>query len=109
MITAKFVKKVNSMRGDARLYKLSEEVEYGFREKKFTKYVVVSAIGMAFDTGRSETFIFPADSKGEIIDWGEMNGSQSGVEDHELVLKAAGYEVIAARKHKTVGYFPFVE
>jgi hypothetical protein len=88
MITVKFVKEVWSGR---RLYKLSESVETETGET--TEYVVISAISRAFDTGRPETFIFPANRKGEITDWQEMKGSIQGVQDFDVAIRNAGWSV----------------
>lgn len=41
-----------------------------------------------------ETFLFPADGKGNITSWGELDGSFRGAIDHEQALRNAGYVVI---------------
>lgn len=81
---AKFVKHIESMRGAAHLYELSEPLEEH-------QYVVVSAVNVPF--GGPETYIFPADREGNIINWGELDGSFKGALDHSRALKNAGYEV----------------
>jgi hypothetical protein len=43
---------------------------------------------------RSETFIFPANKKGEVIDWLELPGSQMDATSHQKVLEDAGYVVV---------------
>ncbi len=59
-------------------------------------YIIISAS----DTTKSpfdkvyETYLFSADSSGEIIDWTELRGSQSGVYSHEKVLTDIGYRLI---------------
>jgi hypothetical protein len=85
-MNAKFVKKLDGFRGDARLYSLSKPLS-GF------PHVVVSAVGSAFDTGMSETYIFGASSEGEVLEWGELPGSARGEFDHHAALNRAGYEV----------------
>lgn len=86
--TARFLKNLN-MKGDAKLFELSSPVEYDEAEE--TKFVVVSAV-IAMYSG-AETYIFPANEEGEILDWGELDGSFRGGLDHEQALSNAGYEV----------------
>lgn len=40
-----------------------------------------------------ETYIFPADKTGEIVNWSELDGSFKGGLDHEQALVNAGFEV----------------
>ena len=42
-----------------------------------------------------ETYIFPADEDGNVLDWGELEGSYRGGMDHEEALHNAGYEIVA--------------
>lgn len=86
-MNAKFVKQLDGFTGDARLYSL-DTPHSGF------DHVVVSAVGSAFDTGMSETYIFGANPKGSVLDWSELGGSVRGEFDHEAALKRAGYEVV---------------
>jgi len=92
--------KVAGFRGSAKLYRVEPPVAYsvytggGLVESK-TDHVIVSAVPAAFDTGESETYIFPADPSGEILNWGELEGSFRGDMDHDRALKGAGYEVIS--------------
>lgn len=83
---ATFVKRLDRFLGDDRLYKLEPALEGN-------DHVVVSAIGSAFDTGVSETYMFPASSSGDVTDWLELSGSERGVFDHEKVLRNAGYTI----------------
>ena len=89
MKTAKFVKDLSGFVGDAKLYKVSPWIKYGDRRE--TNYVVVSRVD-AFYSGL-ETYIFPSDEKGKVLDWGELDGSQRGNVSHEDVLKSAGFIV----------------
>ena len=91
MKTAKLIMNIKGWRGDARLYELSEPVEYGEGNKK-TKFVVVSAAYVMFSG--SETYIFPADKNGNVMDWGELEGSFRGGLDHVVALENAGFTVI---------------
>lgn len=87
MKTAKLIKDVSeNFEGQAFLYKL--EPPLGNHQ-----FVVVSAVDAPFDTARPETYIFPADEDGNVIDWGELEGSYQGGKDHQEALKGAGYEV----------------
>jgi len=60
--------------------------------EKEAKYVVVSAAHVTFSG--SETYIFPSDEDGNVVDLGELNGSFRGALDHERALNNAGYELI---------------
>lgn len=82
----------------AKLYRLSEPIEfnkYSFTTKSKTKavtsYVSVScAIG---DDGRYQTYIFPANEHGDVLDWMHLAGSYKGGLDREKALQQAGYTV----------------
>lgn len=67
--------------------------EDGYSEDDYAlwNYVVVSAVN-AFDTG-DETYIFPANEKGEIVSWGELDGSMKGTRSHAEALANAGYTI----------------
>ena len=54
------------------------------KNTKKTKYVIVSAADAMFSG--PETYIFPANKDGEIVDWGELNGSYKGGYDHDKAL-----------------------
>jgi hypothetical protein len=94
---ATFIRNLDGWRGDARLYKLLEPIEYDkpYGENdppaKKTSYVIVSAVVVMFSG--SETYIFPADENGESLDMGELGGSYRGGLSHKLALSNAGYEV----------------
>ena len=60
-------------------------------EKPLWTYVVVSSVD-AFGTG-DETYIFPANEKGEIVSWLELDGSMCGTLSHTEALANAGYTV----------------
>ena len=96
MNTAKELKKLDDFTGDARLFQLSQPVEYGYDYKakkyeKSTEFVVISAASAMFSG--PETYIFPANEEGEVVDWCELEGSFKGGLDHERALKNAGYEI----------------
>jgi hypothetical protein len=55
------------------------------------EYVVVSAVGNSMI---HETYIFPANPRGDIISFLEMKGSDRDTTNHEQVLNNAGYEVV---------------
>ena len=85
---ATFIKQVDGMKGDARLFKLDDG-----------RHVVVSAVN-AFagiselvGLGGPETFIFAADGEGNITSWTELPGSFKGGLDHRAALEGAGWEV----------------
>lgn len=78
--------------GDARLYRVEPEVAYTTMGggELFSNYVVVSGVNNFY---ACETYIFPADEWGHVLDWGELPGSFQGYIDHEEALNYAGYEV----------------
>jgi hypothetical protein len=97
--TATFVRNIDGWRGDARLYKLSEPVTFsswddeGKIVETQTSFVIVSAISCAFDTGRPETYIFPANEEGNPLNMEELDGSFRGDMDHKKALTDAGYTI----------------
>jgi hypothetical protein len=56
------------------------------------EYVRVSAVIAPFSG--PETYLFPADSDGEVTDWGELEGSYRGGLDINEALHRAGYDTI---------------
>jgi hypothetical protein len=87
--TAKEVKRLEGWSGDARVYELSSPMTW---DGGATDYVIVSATVVPFSG--PETYIFPADADGEVLAWGELDGSFQGGLDHERALNGAGYEVV---------------
>lgn len=85
MRIATYIKPASQLRGDARLYQLSEPLEGSV-------HVVVSGIGNEWG---AETYIFAADSKGSVTNWGELPGSFKGAIDHAAALRDAGYEIVS--------------
>lgn len=85
---AKFIKALQGFTGDARLYELDEPIEY---RDGTTKFVAVSQTHAMFSG--PETYIFASDADGEVISWGELEGSGRGRISHEFALNSAGYEV----------------
>ena len=80
---------LDGFQGHAALYEIDKPVGYDFdyekdKNTKKTKYVVVSAADPMFSG--PETYIFPANKEGEIVDWGELNGSYKGGHDHDRAL-----------------------
>ncbi len=100
MAKATFIKRIGeNMRGDARLYELETPVYYSFYDlttgesgEAYTKHVLVSAADVPFSG--PETYIFPADETGKVLDWGELDGSFRGSLDHARALANAGYEEV---------------
>ena len=90
MKRATFIMKVNpGSRGDQKLWKLSEPIEYDmdyetgeFRHE--TDFVVTSAAVVPFSG--AEVLVFPASENGEILDWLEVGGYRGGL-DHEHALE----------------------
>ena len=57
------------------------------------EFVVVSGVSVPYSG--PETYIFPADEEGIIIDFGELDGSFRGAIDINEALRGVGYEVEA--------------
>jgi len=84
-------------RGRAALYKLSEPLEGH-------EFVVVSSVLITFPPSVKEfindyheSFVFPADEEGNILDWGNLDGSLSyGTQPipHEVCFQEAGYQLV---------------
>ena len=53
----------------------------------------MSSIDLALDHGGSETFIFPADAKGKIQNWQELDGSSKGKVSHSAALDTLGFNL----------------
>lgn len=53
----------------------------------------VSDIAVFLPGAGIETYIFPADERGEVTDWGELPGSYRGGLDHAKALAGAGYSI----------------
>jgi len=96
MKTAQLIKDVSKdFTGTAKVYKLEPpfrvvadwDGDFGGK----VKYVVVSTTYAPFSG--IETYIFPSDDKGNILDWGELQGSEQGTGSHILVLKNLGYTI----------------
>lgn len=87
--TATLVRKINGWQGDARHYRLSEPLE-DYDGNKHND-VIVSAV-VALYSG-PETYIFPATPDGQVVNYGELDGSFQGGLDHVRALTNAGYEV----------------
>jgi len=64
---------------------------YGNRKIKSTDYIIVSAISDTQEKTGPQTFIFPADSFGNVLDWHELSGSIEGEMNINKALKNAGY------------------
>jgi hypothetical protein len=71
------------------LYRVDPPVVYD--EDKETDHVIVSA--SVVPVSGPETYIFPADSEGNILDWAELEGSFRGDLDHTRALIGAGYVI----------------
>ena len=79
--------------GHASLYGVLPGVAYDADGVKHTtNYVIVSAV---HDHLIHETFIFPADESGSVIDWGELDGSsRRKAISHQEALEGAGYKLV---------------
>lgn len=82
--------------GFASLYRLDTPIAQtrytDVGEEEIThEYVVVSSANVPFSG--PETYIFPADKDGNVVNWSELSGSVRGDFSHEETLARAGYTV----------------
>lgn len=88
---ATFVKKADGFAEYAELFRLERpKTENGVT----FEFIVVPTIKEAFDTHRPETYIFPANSNGEVLSWRELKGSFQGAMDISKALRDGGYEEV---------------
>ena len=80
--------------GSAKLYKVNPPVEYDDGDKS-TLFIVASATAAAFSG--SETFLFPADGDGNVVDWGALESSCRGGLDCDKAIEGAGYILEGAK------------
>lgn len=90
-ITATFVKDLTDFTGEAKLWKLSEEIAYDDGEK--TEHVITSATDAMFSG--PETYIFLATPEGEVISYSELPGSFRGGLNHHEAISGAGWRIAA--------------
>jgi hypothetical protein len=81
--------KLHGFCGHAAHYKLSEPFHSPILPKPCT-HVVASSV-LAPDTGNPETMIFPADSQGRVLSFGELACVYEL--SHDAALKQLGYEL----------------
>lgn len=94
MGTATFIRNLDDFTGDAALYRLTPAIatrSWG-NEGETYEYVVVSATVVPLSG--PETYIFGADETGNVLDWGELDGSFRGALDQDAALNGAGYQVV---------------
>lgn len=85
--TAKLIKRVKTRKTGItqNLYKMSPYYQGN-------EYVVLSQSNVMFSGW--ETYIFPSDQEGNILDWGEMEGSSRGLYNDSEILTGIGYKRI---------------
>ena len=93
-ITAAFLRQLDTFNGNARLYELSSEIGYDIdweteEPAAHTRFVAVSAVNVPFSG--IETYIFPADADGNVLNWLELDGSQKGTLSHAIAIRDAGW------------------
>lgn len=79
-------------KGQAKLWKVEPPVEYGYGdEMKTTSYIATSAVIVPYSG--AETYVFPCDADGRVLNWAELDGSYRGGLDHLEAIRGAGYEI----------------
>ena len=90
MKTAKLIKdNLEGFTGHAALYKVNPPMK---DDEGIEHIYVVCSTTNAMFTG-IETCIFPADKKGKVTNWLEMEGSERGASSHDCVFENIGYEI----------------
>ena len=88
---ATFVKKADGFAEHAELFRLERpKTENGVT----FEFIVVSVIEGTFEIGKPETYIFPTNSNGKVLDWLELDGSFQGAMDISKALRNGGYEEV---------------
>lgn len=91
-ITATEVTKIEGWMSDARLFKLSEPVQFtAFEEETTAEYAIVSALDIE---GLTETAVWAADESGLPTMLGTLL-TVPEVADHKAAIEAAGWELVA--------------
>ena len=93
-MSATYIKDLEGFTGRAALYRVNPPVEWhdwATEEPRTANFVVVSAASVMFSG--PETYLFPADEKGNIVNWTELEGSYRGGLNHTQALRNAGYSV----------------
>ena len=91
--TAQLIKDVSDdFRGNAQLFELSSYIRFrnDKNKKENTPFVIVSQVKNTRWCPDGETYIFPADSKGKVLSWRELQGSTRGEVTPEKVLFELG-------------------
>jgi len=88
---ATLVRKLTGWKSDARLYVLSGPVDYEDDGGQRCTINIVVSKAMGYLT--AETYIYPADAGGNVLDWCELDGSQKRDISHDDLLREAGWIV----------------
>ena len=102
MITCSKVRNLSNFRGEAALYKVSGNMDDG---SIVELHVVISAItldtftkvldlALTGNSSECETYIFPSNEEGDVLDWQELAGSTKGTLNHEVAIRNAGWTFI---------------
>lgn len=103
MKTVKKIRDLHGWVGDAAVYECDPPLP-GWPEwdsddetpRAHHRYVIAStATAIQIYGGGCDTYLFPSDGT-DVIDWGELPGSQKGVASHTEVFADLGYQIIDA-------------
>ena len=79
-----FIKESFEFTGTAKIYRMEPPHEGH-------EFVVASAAHVPFSG--CETFLFPCDKDGSVLDWCELDGSERDIYDCEAAIRNAGYDI----------------
>ena len=97
MKTAKLIQdNLKGFNGHAALYQVNPPMAASTWDgpdapSKMHDFVVASS---AHALGRPETYIFPANDKGKVLDWVQMEGSEQGIYSHDDAFANVGYNIV---------------
>lgn len=80
--------------GEATTYYLDPPLEQAAWDTGATQSHAYVWVSQAAPLGDWETYIFPADSDGEVTSWGELDGSRKGLVTPDNLMRELGYKVI---------------
>lgn len=90
--TRELVRDLEGFRGEAKLWRVTPAVKWGNHYQGDaggeTEYIVSSAVVAMFSG--PETYLFPADADGEVLDWSELPGSYRGGLSHDAAMDGLG-------------------
>jgi len=67
---------------------------YDAEDEKVDEIIEFVCVSALFSVWTVETYIFPCDDEGNVVDWGELPGSYKGGTEHDVALAGLGYTIV---------------